>query len=388
MKILLVHNLYRVRGGEWSVVQADAELLKNNGHEVKIFTVTNDAVDEMNVIQKLLTLFQLFYSKQSFHNICEQIEEFKPDVVHFHNIFYMIGFSCYQACVDKGVPFVHSLHNYRLLLPSGIMHNREEIIDGEPIRTIQSAVKRKDYKGSLVLSWLISRSLKKFWRSKLWEIPSVYTTATQFGKSIFESMGIPSSKIFLKPNVVGRITPKEKKGLGEYALYIGRLSEEKGVSFLVDAWKDEYIPLKIIGNGPLYDELRKTITEGKKSNIELLGFLEAEALSKIMSNAQFVIVPSRCYENFPMVVAESFAYGLPIIAPKMGSFIDLIEDGVSGCLYQPLDKNSFCSVVKNLQKEPQIIMGMSKNVSEIFNANYSPQCSYVNLIGIYNSLVK
>lgn len=389
MKILIVHNQYKVLGGEWSVVNADAALLRAHGHAVEVYIETNHDIDRLNVLQKLHLFFSLGWSKKSYQKLQKKIKAFNPDVVHFHNIFFLISFSAYDACKDLGVPVVQSLHNFRLLLPSGIMYDESQLISGDPVGTVKRAVQEKDFRGSQFLSWAIGRMLVNFWEKKLWKgRVQQYIVATEFGRKIFVGMGIDESLIQVKPNYLGCALSKELKPTQNYALYVGRITEDKGVNFLVDSWKKEYMPLKIAGTGPLQNELANKIDREDKQNIEFLGFLNDEDLEQVMGCAQFIVIPSLCFENFPMVVAESFAHGVPVIVPHMGSFVDLIKDGESGFLYRPGDTSDFQSKLERLMKDDHLRSYMSEQVKQEFKTKYTADASYTKLMAIYTQCIE
>ena len=179
--------------------------------------------------------------------------------------------------------------------------------------------------------------------------------------------------------------PGPGSGEGGFALYVGRLSPEKGIETLIDAWSlhSNRIPLKIVGDGPLHG-LVAAAAERNKS-IELLGWCEKETVLSLMRSASVLVLPSLCYEGFPMTVVEAFAVGLPVIASRIGSLASLIEHGRTGLLFEPGNSEELAAQAANLMNSASVRASLGCAARERFLSDYTQKANYAILMEIYSS---
>jgi len=389
MRILIAHNHYQQAGGEDAVVGAEFNLLKNFGEDVHLYERSNLELDRASFFQKIKILLSLKWSRASYRDMRAVLKKVRPDVVHFHNIFFILTPSVYQACRDENVPVVQSLHNFRPLCSNALLFRNNTICE-ECIETkdLRRGIYHKCYKKSRLLTAAIVRTMRHHWQKGTWiNMVNRYIMASEFGCQKYTASGIPRDKISIKPNIIYPDTPKQNQDKG-YALYVGRLSGEKGVSVLLEAWKSiNNIPLKIAGDGPLTNELKSYVHSHKIENVEFLGFISKDQYKIYMSGAKFLVIPSVCYENFPCVVVEAYSYGIPIIASDLGSLPEIVLDKLTGVVFKPGDSNDLVRKVQWLTEHKDELPSMRENIRQQYKELYSAQRVYEMLMTVYKQVV-
>jgi glycosyltransferase involved in cell wall biosynthesis len=196
--------------------------------------------------------------------------------------------------------------------------------------------------------------------------------------------GLPAKRIIGKPNFVAP-DPGPKQGAGEYALYVGRLSEEKGIRVPLSAWRllRDPIPLRIAGAGPLQEEAAAEICRMKQRGVELLGSLSPRRIIELMHRASFLVVPSICFENFPLAVAEAFACGLPVIASRIGSLTEIISDGATGLHVLPGSAQDLAAKIEYASQHAEILELLGRTARAEFDRKYQASSNYEMLMRIY-----
>lgn len=381
MNVLLIHNFYQQPGGEDRVFQQEGDLLEERGNEVTRFSVQNNQIDNLN---KLRLVGATFWNGSVASQVQTIIKRVQPAVVHCHNIFPLISPSVYYVAKSLRIPVVQTLHNYRLLCPSAVLYR-----DGHPCEecvgtaTLWPSVVHGCYQGSRAATTVAATmlTLHRFlstWNSKV----DVYIALTEFARRKFIEGGLPEDKIFVKPNFLHPL-PVCGEGQGGYALFVGRLVPEKGIEVLLDAWRHlgSRLPLKIVGEGPLTSIVSKYTQT--TAGVELLGSQNAEQVSSLMKHAKVLILPSTWYEGFPMIVAEAYAVGLPIIASSLGSLSALVVHGRTGRQFQPGNYNDLCTQVEWVLAHPEALFRMRREAREEFNLKYTADRNYELLMKIY-----
>lgn len=390
MKVLLAHNYYRSSSpsGEDGVFRNEKELLKRNGVETIVYEVFNDEIDESTVKSRVQLALNTAWSRHTYNDISDLIRKHRPDIAHFHNTFPQISPSAYAACRDNSVPVVQTLHNFRFICPGGLLMR-----DGKPCEdcvgtTLVPALRYRCYRGSLAatsaLVWMLSSNR---WRGTYKNLVNRYICLTDFSASRLVAGGLPEDRIIVKPNFLP--DPPALNSIKEnYAVYVGRLTPEKGVRALVEAWCNiRELPLKIVGDGALRVELQD-IANRSGAPIEFLGFRPRNEVMELTGRAALQIIPSECYEGFPLVVLEAFACGTPLAVSRIGSLDALIEDGVTGVKFQPGDPNDLAEVVRELWLDNEKRHGISTRARAVFDSNYTEERNFVALMDIYNAVRK
>ena len=380
MRVLVAHNKYREPGGEDVVAAAEAELLAENGHKVRRYTVENN--DIVGLGQKLSTAWNAPYSHMAKGRLAEEIRAFHPDLVHVHNFFPILTPAIYDACRDANVPVVQSLHNFRLVCPKATLFRR-----GRPCETCvhaspYHAVLHSCYRGSRLQSLVPARMVAVNRRRGTWsDKVSRFVALSAFARDKFVGAGLPADKIDVKPNftpgAVRRNTDAQNRRSG--ALFVGRLSEEKGIEPLLKAWRDLSVPLRIAGDGPM----APMVADQAGPHIEHLGALSPAAIEREMATAAFLVVPSLWYEMFPMVIAEAFAAGLPAIVSRLGSLAEIVEDGATGLHFNPNDTGDFAEKIQWATDHPAEMLKKGKRARLAYEQNYTASANYRQLMAIY-----
>lgn len=386
MKILQVHNSYQQPGGEDAVCAAEHELLTSQGHTVLQYLAHNDAIRDMPAIQ---IGAKTIWNSQTYSQARVLIRSERPEVVHVHNSFPLISPAIYYAAATEGVPVVQTLHNYRLLCPAATFF-RENGVCEECLgrRLLHPAVLHRCYRGSAlatgaVSSMLVVHRLAGAWKTKI----DTYIALSAFSRKKFVEGGLPADRIVVKPNCLVR-DPGVGQGAGGYALFAGRLSEEKGIRTLLDAWQDlgALLPLKIAGNGPLAEEVSRRV--GQLENVEWLGHCSSGRIIELLQSAALAVVPSNCYENLPMTILESFACGTPVIASALGSLKELVTDGENGLHFAAGESADLARKVRGLISQRERLALLRKAARVSYERNYTPQRNYELLMAIYANSIK
>jgi glycosyltransferase involved in cell wall biosynthesis len=384
MKILLVHNYYQQPGGEDQVFASEAALLEAYGHCIVRYTIHNARVAQMSP----LTLVQsTLWNNAVYYELQTLIRQERPQVAHFHNTFPLISPAAYYAAKAEKVPVIQTLHNYRLLCPSGIFLRNGQICEdclGKtlPLPGVVHACYRDSRAGTGVVAAMLA--LQRVLRVTT-KVVDLYIALTDFARKKFIQGGLPAEKIVVKPNFV-HPDPGLGKGLGGYALFVGRLSPEKGIGTLLAAWEQlgKKIPLKIVGDGPLALEVDKATK--RVLGVEWLGRLPKKQVLALMKDASILIFPSLWYEGFPMVFTEACATGLPVIASELGSMSSLITSDRTGLHFYPGNSEDLVAQVEWTLKHPVEFAQMRREVRAEFEGKYTAEQNYQMLMKIYESV--
>lgn len=388
MRILIGHNQYQNFGGEDAVALAEQKLLEDHGHAVRLYTRSNAELKSFSLSEKSRFMWYLAWSDKSYQELRKIVREFKPDVAHFHNIYFMLSPAVYYACKDEKVPVVQSLHNFRPLCANGLFFRNNRVCEDCLNGSLFNGIRHRCYQKSWIISALVVRMLMAHRKMNTWKDKvDAYITATEFTKQKYVQAGIAPDKIFIKPNFIYP-SPKETAVDQGYALYVGRLSDEKGVEVLIKAWKEiKDCPLKIAGDGPLKPYLSGFIHNNQIANVELLGHVDQGRYEQLMQGAKFMVVPSICYENFPRIVAEALAYGVPVIASRLGSLQEIIADKVNGGLFEAGNAGDLIEKVRWIYHQADLEF-LKKNARASYKVRFSDDVNYEILQNIYENVLK
>ena len=370
MKILQVHNEYIYRGGEETVLVAEKELLTRNGHTVNQI-IRSNKIEIKKIFDIFRTLNQIAYSKKSLNILEKKIDQTDlPDIVHIHNIFPLWTYSIIDYFNKKNIPIVMTLHNYRLIWDTINYFDKDFSKFGL-------------FKNSRILTYIVSRFFNK--KKNLIKHVDKFITFTNFTRSKFIRSGLSKAKIEIKPNfLINKFKKNKPFSKKENAIYASRISQEKGIKTLLQAWNDIDLKLKIYGNGPLFDFCKKN----QNQNINFYGNKKREFVTKKISNSKMLIFPSEWYECMPMTVLEAFNEGTLVIASNIGSISNIIKNFHNGILFEPGNPNDLNKKVKWALKNPIQCNKITDNAKKIFLAKYSENVNYKSLISIYRNTIK
>ena len=381
IKILLAHNRYLTPGGERQVFEAELELLRNNGHEVAVYIEDNARVAELG---RARTAVRTIWSTETYQQVKALLDMGQFDLVHIHNFYPLISPSIYYAAQVANVPVVQTLHNFRLLCLNGNLFRGGAVCESCLGHTVPwPGIQHACYKDSRVGSAFVAAMLSLHRTARTWQRKvNTYIALSEFSRQKLIEGGLPGEKITIKPNFVPE-DPGMGNGKGSYALYVGRLSSEKGIATLLDAWQklSGTIPLKIVGDGPLRDQA--IAAAAVLPAVEYLGRLENDQVLSLMREAMMLVFPSMCYENFPMTIVEAFAAGLPIIASNMGNAASLVEEQLTGMHFNPGDATDLARQATWLTQHAEERQQMSIAARKKYEQQYTPSQNYRLLSTIY-----
>jgi glycosyltransferase involved in cell wall biosynthesis len=385
MRVLQVHNFYQQAGGEDRVVAAEQELLSSNGHEVFQYTVSNESVNKLPVIELGI---KTIWNGATYRCVRRLIAEQAIDILHLHNTLPLISPSVYYAAKAARVPVVQTLHNYRLQCPAATFYRQGEICELCLNKTVKyPAVLHSCYRGSraasaAVCAMLAAHGFAGTFRQNI----HTYIALTEFAKKKYAEGGLPAGKIVVKPNFLQH-DPGAGSGRGGYALFAGRLTAEKGLAALLDAWSacPHAIPLKIAGDGPL-----RVLVESRAAalpNVEYLGLCEHSRLLALLKDAVFLTIPSRWYEGMPMVLVESMACGTPVVGFAVGSLDELIIDGENGVKLTLDGKDHLSDFLKDSRRVAETMGRLRAGARAYFERHFTARLNYQLLNAIYQRVL-
>jgi len=370
------------------VYQRERDLLIAHGDEVVEYWRTNTEIEEYSIAEHLALPARTVWSSKTRRDFSAVLRQSKPDVVHVHNTFMVISPSIYSACREQQVPVVQTLHNYRLLCPQGGFFR-----DGKPCHDCAShlghSVLHACYRDSRVGTANVALMLA--WHRAAGTYSTLvdrYIALTEFSRSQFVSGGFDPAKITVKPNFA-HPDPGERSNDGSYALFVGRLSPEKGLKTLLAAWRQlpEPIPLRLAGSGPMAAEVSAAARE-LGPQVQYLGQLPLEPLMQLMKGARFLIFPSELYENFPLTLAESYACGVPVIASELGAMKEIVKHESTGLLFRAGDPGDLAAKVQYAWANRERMRQMGKQARQEYERNYTAELNYRRLRSIYDGVLK
>jgi len=387
MRVVLAHDHYRssAPSGEDAVFRNERALLERRGHTVIAFERFNDDIDDDSFAKRVGLALEGAWSKRAYEDLSDLLRRTRPDVAHFHNTFPLISPSAYAACRDFGVPVVQTLHNYRFICAGALLTRQGQPCEDCLGTTLLPALRHRCYRGSFAATsavvWMLaSNRARAVYRT----LVDRYIALTKFAASRFVAGGLPTGRIEVKSNFLPD-APAAGPGHGGYAVYVGRLSEEKGVRTLLDAWQAlAGFPLKILGEGPLRGELEMRARDANIA-VEFLGFRPHGEVLETVAGAALQVIPSECYEGFPMVALEAYACGTPVVASRLGSLDEIVDDGVCGMKFEPHNASDLAAKANGLLADREALQTMRAKTRAHFEENYTAERNYARLLDIYHA---
>lgn len=384
MKLLLIHTAYQFKGGEDSVVAQEIALLKES-YEVKVLYFQNES-GAKGALQFIFSIWNF----NSVKVVKNTIKAFQPDVVHIHNWHFALGPLVFRVINAQGIPVVHTIHNYRLLCPSAILLHKGQLFTDSLRQSFPwKAVQNKVYRSSFVLTFWLAFVVWFHKQIGTWKKIDSYVCLTPFAVNLFQksNFGVAKEQFSVKPNftTASEIVPVIEKE--NYFLFIGRLSEEKGIEMLLNAFKELPFLLKIAGEGPLKNRVVQTVNEF--DNMNYLGNLTQNEVAMTLGKAQALIISSVCFEGMPMTILEAFSTTTPVIASNLGAMSSLILNGYNGFHFEPGNVENLKKVVSrfdalSLMEKNQ----MGQNALESYKKHYSPELQQGYFETIYDKVKK
>lgn len=403
MKILLVNKFHYLKGGSETYYFELGKLLKEHGHEVAYFSMENENniktnckeyfVKETNMNSKDVTkALKVIYSKENKKVMEKALDEFKPDIVHVNNFQRQLTASVIDAAKERNIPVVFTAHDVQAICPAILMLDSEKNIcekcmGGKYI----NCIKKKCVKNSTLKSILGAVEGKYYRCSKVYtkKIDFVLSPSKFYMNKLIKD-GIQKNKISYIHNFIDVESFNVKTEDKGYALYFGRLSREKGIINLINAFtKLEKGVLYIAGDGPEKDEVKKVIkNNGLEKRVKLLGFLNKNEMKEVIRKCKFVVVPSIWYENCPYSIIETLCIGKPVIGADIGGIPELVKNNENGFIYKYDDIDELSFKMKELFDDEKLVKEFSKNAKEIAKDQFSKENYYKKILRIYDKVLK
>jgi glycosyltransferase involved in cell wall biosynthesis len=385
LQVLIAHNDYGKFSGEEQAVETAAGVLAENGHEVRWLRESSAGI-EGSLSGKIDAFFSAFYSPGARRKMAGLLDRFPIDLVHVQNLYPFLSPSILIPCRQRGIPVVMRCPNYRLFCPYGLHLSKGEVCErclggrewhcilrncaGEPAKSLGYALRNAFAR----VSGMIKDNV------------SVFVVLSEFQKRRFVQGGIPAERIEILPNIAPRVDADlEADGRGDAVSFIGRMSPEKGVAtFLEAAEKLGHLKFQVAG------EQRAGYDAGVAipGNLSILGFLSGAALDRVFRSTRILVFPSICFEGFPNAVAQAMAYGIPVVASRLGAVPEIVEDGVTGLLFEPGDALDLAEKIDHLWRRPELCRQMGRAGREKALREYSKERFYERLMAIYDKARK
>ena len=327
----------------------------------------------------------MIHSEKSKGEMLDLLRGEQPDLVHVHNTFMMVSPSVFEACREAGIPVVQTLHNYRLLCPGWSLCREGKVCEECIESGLWRGVWHGCYRDSRLMTAAVTLMLQVHRMRGTWSHDvGGYVALTNFARDKFIEGGLPASRIGVKPNFL-ELDPGKRSSSGGFALFVGRLSAEKGAEVLLRAWQKlkGTIPLVIMGDGPLREPLESEAAAQNLSNVTFAGWRSRGEILSAMKSASLLITPSLWYEGFPMTVVEAFACGIPVICSRLGGLREIVEDGSTGLHFNPGDAEDLAAKLDLLWTQPAQLAAMGRAAREEYKRNYTAERNYELMMQIY-----
>lgn len=382
MRILIIHNKYKIKGGEDTVCENEAEMLEKNGNIVKVYYFDNTNIKGM--FSQLVTAVFSAFNPITIFRIWFVVKKFKPDIIHVHNFFPLVSPSIFWAAFFVGTPIVFTLHNFRLLCPNALLFLNGQVCTKCLKRRFQlPGVLNRCYRESMIQTFVCA--FMNFFNLLIgtWtKVSPQYIALTNFAKDLFLSNGpwLKRENFNVKPNFsidcgIGQ------KNRDDYYLYVGRLSEEKGIDQLIKSFKYHNKKIVIVGAGPLEEFVKKSTLENQ--NLKYEGEKSKNQCIELMKICKALIFPSIWFENFPMTILEALSTATPIIYNITGALPDIVPNGIAGIGYKAIDgPQALGQAIEQFETELKNI-NFYNNARELYERNYTPEINYKILKEIY-----
>jgi glycosyltransferase involved in cell wall biosynthesis len=383
MRVLRLHAPYTNEGGEDRSFRAEVALLRESGVTVRTFTRANADVIRIGVGATLGALWQTPFNRTIYESVRRVCRAFRPEVAHADNLWFALSPSVHAACHDEGVATVQSLRNYRLLCLNGLM-----LREGRPCekcvgRGPWSGVRHRCYHGSAFLSAAVARMIRVNRRRRTWTRDvDLFVTPSEFARRVFVRAGFEPDAIAVKPNFLPDPGPPGPPGRG--GVFLGRLSAEKGVSTLLEAWRRRPdLPLQIVGDGPQRAALEVGVRDHALRAVRFHGHVVPERAARILCRGAYLVFPSEGHETFGRSVMEAFALGRAVVASRRGAAAEIVEPGRTGLLFEAGDAGDLARAIAWMEANPDRVRAMGEQARRVYETRYTPQRNLEMLLGAY-----
>jgi glycosyltransferase involved in cell wall biosynthesis len=379
MKIIQVNNFHRFGGGSDLMTELTTDILESRGHEVIL--LRRDSGELTGYLDKAKAFTYGLFSPYGWFAIKRLLRDFQPNIVHVHELYPLFSPWILRACRKGGVPVVMTCHDFRLICPTAFLFHKGEICES-CIRQNELWCIRNKCRGNFfediafaLRHWVARRF--KLYKNNI----TLFITLSKFAKQKFISHGFSPDRFSIIPNPIPmRFQNKlEFSQHGNYFSYVGRISREKGIDILIEAARITKFPICLAGDHSLSQE----IVGIAPKNVQFCGFLDRTQLEQFYKGTLCLVLPSRCYEMFGLVLLEAMVHGIPVIAPRLGGIPEIVEDGNTGFLFEPGNPVDLAKKMEVLWNDVNLAMQMGKKGRQKAIREHSQDIYYDRLIAVY-----
>lgn len=390
LSVLVVHNRYRSAqpSGEDRVVDQERELLTTAGHTVAVMERRSDDIAALPLREKAAVPFRVPWNPAARRELAERLRARRPDVVHVHSVFPLISPSVLAACTDAAVPVVATLHNYAQVCAPGTLY-REGRVCTDCAATDLPALRHGCYRGSRVATLPVAVS-SAVNRGRWWSSVHRFFCVSHSQRDLLVQGGMPADRLLVAHNFVPEPGRRRDGSAARHVLFLGRLTEEKGLRVLMEAWdrvgtRSRGLPLVIAGAGPMADEVARWARD--RDDVRVVGLQDRAACSELIARAAAVVAPSVWLEAFGLVVVEAMAAGVPAVAAAHGAFVELVDDGVSGLLHRPGSAAALAAALAEVMVSPERNRRLGLAARARYEAGFTPGAGLARLTAGYRAAI-
>jgi len=438
MKILQINKFFYLKGGSEKYFFELRNLLKKNNHQVIDFSMKDKKnlpspyseyfieptdLKSEGIFKNFKKTLRIIWNKEAQKKLEKLIKKEKPDIAHLHNIHHEISLSVLPVLKKYKIPIVQTLHDYQIICPNYKLYSQGKICEKCKRHKYYKCFLNKCVQNSYPKSLFAVFEAYYYWQKNIYKNVDIFIAPSKFLKNKFVEFGIPENKIVYLPNFVeichssslchsreggnpllnnnefkNNFFPSQENN---YLLYFGRFSKEKGIDVLIKAMTlvNKKIKLKIVGNGPEKENLKKMVEKLKiNSQIQFLGYKNQNELKEIIKNSLAVVAPSQWYENCPLSILEAFSFSKPVIASNLGGIPELVENKKTGFLFEPSNAKDLAEKINLLfvsegdttscrLLDYKRLNAMGKSAQEQIEKKYNPEIHYQKLMEIYRTLL-
>ena len=389
LRVMVVHNRYRSEqpSGEDRVVDQESALLQDAGVAVERFLRHSDDIARMSLPAKAAVPLRVPWNPQARTALADALRAHRSDIVHIHSTFPLLSPSVLAACADVGVPAVATLHNYTQVCAPGTFYRDGRVCTdcagGSPL----PAVRNGCYRGSALATLPLAVSLVAN-RARWWTSVARFLCLSASQRNLLVQCGMPAERMAVHPNIVPDPGVR-RSGSGEHVLYLGRMTEEKGLRTLMAAWERlarrgaTTLPLVLAGSGPMESEV--AAWAAARADARFVGLQSRPECAALLGGAAAVVVPSVWLEAFGLVVVEAMAAGVPVVASAHGAFVELVDDGVTGLLHRPADAEALAERLAEVLRDPQRNRAMGEAARARYERDFVPAAGVERLVREYRA---
>ena len=385
MKILIVHNSYARISGEEIVIDNLVALLKVRGIAIARFSRSSAEIENKR-LKKISAFFSGIHNPFSRKEFSKFLRAAQPDVIHIHNLYPLISPSILPECTAQGIPVVMTVHNFRLACPNGLLMSRGEVcqrcLGGREYWCVFRNCENDIFKSTgYALRTAAARILRRYY-----DHVNHFICLTNFQRNILIKEGLPQDRVSVLTNPVEiKVVKPSVEVEKNSVLFVGRVSREKGITSLFDAARIcPDIPFVVAGNYEAMPEARKLAP----SNVTLLGALPSQKLGAFYDKARIFVLPSVWYEGFPTVLLEAMSHGLPVVCSRIGGLPEIVDDGITGLLYEPGNVAELTEKFRILWDDPALCRKMGESGRQKLNDKYNAEKLLDQVIGIYEKVIR